>query len=355
MKIRYIYFSFVLTGIMLSFSCTRQIVQAPSADEIVIFPLPPDEPRIQFLTSINTSGDVSGRQSGFNRFLFGEAPEKPIIKPYGIFIRNGKIYIADSGAGGMEIIDLVNNTFEYFIPTGMGHLQLPINCYVDENDKLYVADSKRHQIVIFDEEGKYLDAFGGKENFKPTAVSVYKGNIYLANLEAQKIQVYDTTNFELINEFPDTNPKDSAYLFQPVNIFLANDRVYVSDFGDFKIKIYSLDGEFQKSIGEYGRNYGQFVRPKGISVDRDSNIYVVDAAFENTQVFNNEGELLMFFGGSYNGPGAMGLPAGIAITQELLDYFKPFVHENFELLQLIFVSNQYGPDKVNVYGNIKTR
>ena len=51
----------------------------------------------------------------------------------------------------------------------------------------------------------------------------------------------------------------------------------------------------------------------------------------------------------------MGLPAGIAITQELLDYFKPFVHENFELLQLIFVSNQYGPDKVNVYGNIKTR
>ena len=242
MKIRYIYFSFVLTGIMLSFSCTRQIVQAPSADVIVIFPLPPDEPRIQFLTSINTSGDVSGRQSGFNRFLFGEAPEKPIIKPYGIFIRNGKIYIADSGAGGMEIIDLVNNTFDYFIPTGMGQLQLPINCYVDENDKLYVADSKRHQIVIFDEEGKYLDAFGGKENFKPTAVSVYKGNIYLANLEAQKIQVYDTTNFELINEFPDTNPKDSAYLFQPVNIFLANDRVYVSDFGDFKIKIYSLDG-----------------------------------------------------------------------------------------------------------------
>ena len=136
---------------------------------------------------------------------------------------------------------------------------------------------------------------------------------------------------------------------------MANDKLYVSDFGDFKIKKYTLEGEYLGSVGGFGRGFGQFVRPKGIAVDRDSNLYVVDAGFDNTQIFNDDGELLMFFGGSSNRPGSMGLPAGVAVTYELLDHFKPMVYKDFELIHLIFVTNQYGPSKVNVYGYVKPR
>lgn len=346
----------LIAGLLIPLSCTnKQIIKSPSDDNIIIYPSPPDPPRIQFLTSINTSFDIAGKQSGFNKFIFGEEQPKPIIKPYGIFVRNGKLYIADTGARGIVIIDPVNQNFDYFIPSGLGQLQLPINCFVDEEGKLYIADGNRRQIVIFDEQGKYVNAFGDKENFKPTDVFVQNNKIFVANLEAQKIQVYDSGDFSHLYNFPETDQKDSTYLYQPVNIYVAHDRVYVSDFGDFKIKIFTPEGKFLESVGRYGRNFGEFVRPKGIAVDRDSNLYVVDAAFENTQIFNSKGELLMFFGGSYNGEGSMGLPAGIAITEELLDYFRPMVHESFELIHLIFVTNQYGSEKINVYGYIKPR
>lgn len=355
MKKQCYYLCLFLAAIFLLISCSEQIYKTPTADEIVIYPSPPEIPRIQFLTTINTSTDILKRQSGFNKFIFGEKRPKSIVKPYGIFIRNGKIYIADSGAGGIEIIDPVNGTFDLFVPGGLGQLKLPINCFVDEQDKLYVADGSRRQIVVFDKEGKYLTAFGDKENFKPTDVFVYDQKIWVANLEGQKIQVYNQENNEFLYSIPDANKKDNGFLYQPINIYLANEQLYVSDFGDFKIKKYSLDGEFLQSIGGFGRGFGQFVRPKGIAVDRDSNIYVVDAGFDNTQIFNDQGDLLMFFGGSDNRPGAMGLPAGIAITDELIDHYKPMVYDKFELIYLIFVCNQYGPEKVNVYGYIKPR
>jgi hypothetical protein len=62
---------------------------------------------------------------------------------------------------------------------------------------------------------------------------------------------------------------------------------------------------------------------------------------------------LMHFGGPYNKPGDMWLPAGIAIDYENLNYFSQFVDKSFDLQYLIFVTNQYGPDKISVYGFVK--
>lgn len=344
-----------ITGISLLASCSKQIFITPTADNIVIYPSPPDKPRIQYLTSISSSSDILAPQSVFNKLIFGEDQPKSIFKPYGIFIRNGKIYIADSGTRGIEIIDPVNGTFEIFVPTGLGQLKLPINCFVDEEGKLYVADVNRSQVVVFDEEGKFLNAFGEDENYKPTDIFVYDEKIWVANLEGQKVLVYDKKSFNFLFSIPDTEEKTKGFLYQPVNIFLAHDQLYVSDFGDFEVKKYNLEGKFLGSVGGFGRGLGQFVRPKGIAVDRDSNLYVVDAGFDNTQIFNDDGKLLMFFGGAGSSPGSMDLPAGIAITEEMLDHFRPMVYEKFELIYLIFVTNQYGPRKVNVYGYIKPR
>lgn len=94
---------------------------------------------------------------------------------------------------------------------------------------------------------------------------------------------------------------------------------------------------------------------KGIAVDKENNLYVVDAGFENVQIFNNKGQLLMFFGGSYKGPGDMWLPAKVIIDYDNLNYFQKYVHESFDLKYLIFVTNQYGPSKINIYGFVETK
>lgn len=345
---------FILLSLLV-FSCAKSTFTGASSENLVIYPSPPDTARIQFLTRISSSKDVTGNGSTFSRFIFGEGKDIPINKPYGIAVYNGKILICDTYIHGLDIIDMKTNEFIQFIPKGSGELKVPINCFVDNtNGYLYIADSERKQIVVFDEKGKYVTCFGEQENFKPTDVFVLNDKIWVANLAGHQVNVYskDSTH-ELLNSFPQPNKSDPNSLFSPTNLFVTDSKVYVTDFGDFKIKTYTPEGEFIGSVGSYGKNVGQFSRPKGIAVDADSNLYVVDAGFENTQIFNNKGKLLLFFGGNYKGPGDMWLPAKVTLDYNNLKYFQKFVDPSFNLKYLIFVTNQFGPDKITVYGYVE--
>jgi DNA-binding beta-propeller fold protein YncE len=337
-------------------SCARDLNRSSLADDLIIYPPPPDTTRIQYLTSISTSSDIKGKQSGFSKFLSGEEVPKTINKPYGVTVSGSKIYICDTGLGGLVIMDLAGKSFEYFIPAGKGQLQLPLNCSVDSSGNLYVADGNRRQIVVFNKDLKYVTAFGEKgESFKPTDVSVNGNKIYVASVKDQKIFVYDKYSDSLLFNFPSMEPGDDGYLYQPTNIFVDQSFIYVSDLGDNKVKIYSPEGRFQSFVGGYGNYVGQLQRPKGISVDKKSNLYVVDATFENIQIFNKDGRVLMFFGGPYYSHGDMWLPADVTISYTTLEYFKKYVDDSFDLEYLIFVTNQYGPDKVSVYGFVKPK
>ncbi len=88
---------------------------------------------------------------------------------------------------------------------------------------------------------------------------------------------------------------------------------------------------------------------KGLAIDRENRLYAVDAAFDNVQVFTREGQLLMFFGKAGRGPGAMYLPAKVAIDYESVKYFEKYLEPNFEAEYLVFVTNQFGDRMVNIY------
>ncbi len=349
-----IFYIAVLT--VITVACARDLRRFNSTEDLVIYPPPPDTTRIQYLTSIGTSTDFKGKQSAFNKFLFGAEVPKPFIKPYGVTVSDSKIYICDTGLGGLEILDLAKKSFEYFVPTGKGQLQLPFNCSVDDNGFIYVADGNRRQIVIYNGERKYVSAFGEPgETFKPTDVVVNGNRIYVASIKDQKIYVYDKNTDSLSFSFPVMEPGDDGFLYQPVNLFVNQSFIYVSDMGDSRIKIYSPDGRFLRFVGGYGNYAGELMRPKGLTVDDESNLYVVDAAFENAQIFNKEGKVLMSFGGPYNRHGDMWLPADVTISYTGLEYFSKYVDDSYNLKYLIFVTNQYGPDKVSVYGFVKPK
>jgi len=345
----------VLISLGLLCACMRQAVTSPDPDSVVIFPPPPDTTRIQFLTHFSSSADLVKKRGAFKKFLLGEGETLDIIKPYGISTHREKVYICDTGLSGLEVLDLSKGTFEYFIPAGKGQLQLPINCCLDEKGYLYVADARREQIVVFDQELKYLHAFGQTDNFKPTDLAVFGDRIYVANVQDHSVYVYGSDDYQLKEKIPEIEAGEGGFIRQSTNLALAQDKLFVSDMGDFNIKKYSSQGNFLSSVGGYGNHPGSFTRPKGMALDRDQNLYVVDAAFENVQIFNSKGQLLMHFGGSYGGKGAMWRPAAVEISYENLSYFQAYVEESFELKYLIYVTNQYGPAKVNVYGRVEAK
>lgn len=346
---------FLILLLLISASCFRQPSKSPDQNNLVIYPAPPAETKIQYLTSISVSTDFSKKQSAFNKFLFGAEEARPIVKPYGITVHGSKIYICDSGIRGIEILDLGEQSFEYFIPGGKGQLQLPINCHVDSEGKLYIADGNRRQVVIFDQELNYLDAFTLEEEAKPTDIYVDESRIWVTALDKHSIYVYDKTNLNYIASLPQRTTQTGVHLYQPANISINNKLIYISDIGACKIHVFNTDMDYLHSFGEVGKGFGQFTRPKGLCADNDGNIYVVDAAFENVQIFDPEGKLLMYFGGTYTAPGGMWLPADVTIDYNNLEYFSEYVDGSFDLQYLIFVTNQYGPDKISVYGFVNSK
>ncbi len=346
----------ILFSALLLISCARNITTGSGTDDLVIYPSPPDTARIQFLTRISSSHDVTGSHKSFSQFIMGKEEERFINKPYGVAVGKGKIYICDTYIHGLDVIDMDKSKFTQFIPGGKGELKVPINCFVDENGYLYIADSERKQVIIFDEEGKYVACLGEADNFRPTDVFVLDNKIWVSNLLGHQIVVYSNdSSHELLNAFPEVNKDNPQSLFSPTNLFVTDTKVYVTDFGDFKIKSFSHAGEFVGAVGSYGQSIGQFSRPKGIAVDRDTNLFVVDAGFENAQIFNKEGNLLMFFGGNYKGPGDMWLPAKVTLDYNNLKYFEKFVDPAYDLKYLVLVTNQFGPDKLNIYGAVEPR
>jgi len=115
--------------------------------------------------------------------------------------------------------------------------------------------------------------------------------------------------------------------------------------------LYDADGNHLRMIGEQGLNPGSFALPKGIAADREGRIYVVDAATQVVQLFDSEGRILMYFGNpNTSGPGSTDLPAGIAVDYDHLKFFQQYAAPGFKVEYLIFVTNQYGDQKVSVYG-----
>ncbi|PLX23461.1 MAG: hypothetical protein C0600_14755 [Ignavibacteria bacterium] len=266
-----------------------------------------------------------------------------------------QLIMCDSRLDGLVLADFSSRTIEHFLPTGFGKMGLPLNVDIDTIGNVYVADTKRRQVIMFSKDLEFLETFGDPEKGKPVDVQRVGNELWVLDMEQQKIDIYNIGNKNLLRSFPERKGEDDPQNFyNPANMKVTADRVYVSDIGDARVKSYDLQGNFINAFGGHGKNMGQFTRPKGIDVDRDGNIYVVDAAFQNVQIFDSTGKLLMFFG-KYNTDRDLYLPAGIYIDYEHTERYQEFVLPGYDLKYIIFVTNQYGPRKVHVYGFIKPK
>ena len=105
-----------------------------------------------------------------------------------------------------------------------------------------------------------------------------------------------------------------------------------------------------RTYGRAGDRPGEFARPKGVAVDREGRVYVVDAAAQVIQIFNAEGRLLLFFGEPRGSAASLDLPAKVVIDYDHVGLFQQYAAPGFQLEYLVLASNQFGDRKVSVYG-----
>ena len=74
--------------------------------------------------------------------------------------------------------------------------------------------------------------------------------------------------------------------------------------------------------------------PKGVAVDRAGTIYVVDALFDNVQLFNSSGDFLFTLGGRGAGHGEFWLPSGAMIDEANRLYVCDTYNQRVQIFQI---------------------
>jgi len=325
---------------------------SPNGDEYIFYPSPPNEPRLQFLAKFSSAQDVSAKKRGFRDFVFGgEENEAQLInKPYGIAVHGGAVYAVDIRGNGYAVFDLANQKSRFVRPGGAGALAKPINITIDKDGTRYVTDTEKEQVLVFDAQDRFLRAFGQTGQFRPIDVAIAGQKLYVTDIMHHQVHILDKSTGETLGTFADAGSGDGQ-LFHPTNLSIAADgTVYVTDTTNFRIQQFESDGQFIRSIGSLGNRPGRFARPKGVALDREDRIYVVDAAFENIQILAPEGGALMFFGGPGNDRGNLNMPTAIKIDYDNVEFFQKYAAPNFEIEYLVVVANQFGLNKIAVFG-----
>lgn len=334
-----------------------------TSNKPIFFPPPPDEPRIQYLTGINSTDDIGAgkKQGGMSLVVTGKERADIVTKlgkTYGITPYKGKLYLAEGISKRVNIVDPVKGTIT--IPEGLnnpkGALGYPVNVALDDDGFLYVADTTRREVVVYDPEGNFKTAFGkafGPKS-KITDVKIYKGKLFALDYGTSLVRVLDRKTGEQQAEFAGGDKPNSA-LRAPANFTIDTDgNLYITNTASaFVIKL-DQDGNFLGSFGGLGDFFGQLVKPRGIALDNQKRIYVVDGATNVVNLFDDQFRLLTFFGTPGIPFGSLNSPAGIAVTTEHIERFQKYAAPGFKIETLIFVTSQFGQEfcipRISVYG-----
>jgi len=312
-------------------------LQAP--DPAPAWPPPPQTPRIQYVRSIAGPADIGIKKTwlkrAFDTLMGKEDREERILRPYGVFAGNERIYVTDPGAHLLHVFDAKEGRYFQIREAKKEELASPIGVAVDKKGETYLSDSVLNGVFVFDKEGKYLREIGSPQVFvRPAGIALDEERIYVVDTHGHRVLVFSKQNGELISRFGKQGNGKGDFNY-PTNIFIRNGLLYITDSMNFRVQIFGKDGSFLSAFGRPGDGSGDFSKPKGIAVDSEGHIYVSDAHFDAVQIFDREGRLLLSFGNTGRRTGQMSLPAGVFIDEKDLVYVADSYNNRVQVFQYL--------------------
>ena len=309
-------------------------------ENFLVWPQPPEKPRIRYLGTISTENDLKKKHS-FNfdlgELFFGRKEIGVLISPYAIAIdQDYKLYVTDTSAGIVHIFNLPKREYSQFGKISKKEsLQKPVGITVIGN-WVYVVDSMLHKVFIFDNKGKYLFSFGDDKLIRPSGIthSKDKKEVFVADTAGHTIIAF-TSGGKFITKIGSRGIEPGLFNFPTQLCSDNNGRIYVSDTLNYRIQVFSNQWVPQIIFGKQGDRPGNFAHPCGIATDSYDNIYVADRQFENIQIFNSQGQILMAFGHEGTQPGQFWLPSGICTDDHNRIYVADSFNKRIQVFQLL--------------------
>ena len=122
------------------------------------------------------------------------------------------------------------------------------------------------------------------------------GRVYVTDSSQRVAEL--TPDLDVVSTWGGTGPGPGQFRFVQGSIAVGpQGRVYVSDTGNFRVQVFTAEGKFVRSIGEFGSGPAQFTWPFDVAVDADGNLYVTDDKEETLAKLSPSGRQLWRLGG----------------------------------------------------------
>ena len=262
-----------------------------------------------------------------------------------------RVIISDPSFPAVHVLDPKRRT-SFSILAGQGNrLQQPAGVAVDAQDNIYIADSKRGMVLVYDPYGRflrYIGNFHGENMYqRPTGIAINcpAGHLYLADTDRNLIFMLDlngnvlkrvgSDKEEAVVDGLKRRPSPGAAEFSaPTRIAARDHQVVVLDAGGTRIRVMDADLNPQATFSVIEDEPRARNRADGLAIDSDGNIYVSYAAASVIRMYNPEGKLLATFGQEGFRAGEFVAPRGLWVDFHDCLYVADTQNSRIQLFQL---------------------
>jgi uncharacterized protein (TIGR03663 family) len=208
-------------------------------------------------------------------------------EPWGIAIDDeGRVYVADTWNHRIQVFDAAGVFLTKWGSYGQTEeaasvLYGPRDIAIDASGRVFVTDTGNKRVMVYDQDGRYLEQWGGGgagpgQFEEPVGIAVdAEGNIYVADTWNQRVQVFDP-DLAFLREWPVEAWYGESVLNKPYLAVDPQGRVYVTDPEGYLVIVFNREGELVATFGQYGFDQQSFTLPTGIDVGAEGHIYVTD-------------------------------------------------------------------------------
>ncbi len=184
-----------------------------------------------------------------------------------------------------------------------GKFNNPRGVAVDKDDNIYVSDSGNHRIQKFTPEGCFVTAVGcmgsGNAQFNlPLGVCFNKNKerLYVCDQANYRVQSF-AADLLYRRTFGSEGDEEGEFNF-PENIAVDDaGTLYVSDYYNDRVQIFTPEGQFLRSISHksyntVSSNSDKLVHPRALAVDSGGVVYVSQWECDGVCLFSPQGEFV---------------------------------------------------------------
>lgn len=292
------------------------------------FPEPPDPPRYAYFGElIGERNFVRERveKTVFDRLFeiltgigWSGVRELELLRPQAVTGDNdGRVLVTDAGYAGVVVFDPVAGDVRLLRrATVARNFMSPSGIAFGPDQQVLVADSGGGFVARLTLAGETLPPLGEGVLKRPTGVAfdAARRRILVADTDEGNIKVFDSAG-SVVSVFGRAGSELGAFN-RPTHLAVWKDQLYVTDTLNSRIQVLDLQtGSPIRTIGSRGTYVGQLAIPKGVSVDGEGNVYVVESLHDHLLVYDSSGKFLLPIGGTGYSTGNFYLPAGVWVDK----------------------------------------